>query len=181
MSLKFEVKKIKIATIFILLVFSAISCSPVRKTTKTKKETKDENFKKTYSEKLKIKLDGSENKLLISTVADWLGVPYKFGECTKQGTDCSCLVQNIYKTVYKKDVSRNTVDIYNKDIEVISKNILKEGDIVFFKIASQKPDHVGIYLKDGYFVHASNKKGVIISNLNEDYFQKYFYCAGRVK
>ncbi|MDD5570637.1 MAG: NlpC/P60 family protein [Bacteroidales bacterium] len=175
----FKVNLIK--SFFFSALIIIISCAPANKTTKTRREIKDEIFVKTYSEKLNIKLNGSENKLLISTIADWLGVPHKLGGCTKQGTDCSCLVQNIYKTVYKKDVNRQTADIYDKDINVIKKSDLKEGDLVFFRIASKKPDHVGIYIKDGYFVHTSSKKGVMVSNLNEDYFHKYFYCAGRVK
>lgn len=173
--------KVNYSIFLCAIIIIVISCTPIRKTSKTKNEIKNENFEKTYSEKLNIKLDGSENKLLISTIADGLGVPYKFGECTKQETDCSGLVQNVYKIVYKKDINRQTVDIYEKDINVINKSNLKEGDLVFFLIALKKPDHIGIYIKDGYFVHASSKKGVMISNLNEDYFQKHFYCGGRVK
>ena len=171
----------KIKNYYYFIVLSTMLLAYACSTTKKTSTVNNKSFYKDYSEKLGIPLSGNENKLLITTISDWLGVPYKYGDCSKQGIDCSCFVQIIFRDVYKKDISRQTIDIFNKDIEIIDKSKLKEGDLVFFKIASQKPDHVGIYLSDGHFVHASSKKGIMISSLNEDYFKKYFFNAGRVK
>ena len=55
-----------------------------------------------------------------------------------------------------------------------------EGDLVFFRVNSKQVSHVGIYLMNNYFVHASTSKGVMISNLNEEYWQKYFEGIGRI-
>ncbi|HRP84618.1 MAG TPA: NlpC/P60 family protein, partial [Saprospiraceae bacterium] len=62
----------------------------------------------------------------------------------------------------------------------IRKNELKEGDLVFFKINGPKVSHVGLYLSDGYFVHATVKKGVMISSLSEPYYEKFYSGSGRV-
>ncbi|MCB0380115.1 MAG: C40 family peptidase, partial [Flavobacteriales bacterium] len=56
---------------------------------------------------------------------------------------------------------------------------LIEGDLVFFNIYKNQISHVGLYLQDGNFIHASTRSGVIISNLNEDYYNKYYFSGGR--
>ena len=59
---------------------------------------------------------------------------------------------------------------------------MQQGDLLFFAInKSNKISHVGIYLKDDKFIHASSARGVVVSSLNDDYYKKYFYAAGRVK
>ncbi|MBU0489440.1 MAG: C40 family peptidase [Bacteroidetes bacterium] len=133
----------------------------------------------TYSSKLGIKLDGSENKLLITTAIDWLGAPYKYASNSKNGTDCSGLAGNIYRIVYGFDLKRSAADIFSQALAVKKQN-LKEGDLIFFKIAKNRVSHVGVFIKDGYFIHASTKKGVIISHLSEEYYTKYFFAAGRI-
>ena len=60
------------------------------------------------------------------------------------------------------------------------KEELKEGDLVFFKINSKSISHVGVYLGDDKFAHASSSKGVMISNLNEAYWKRYYYKGGRL-
>lgn len=178
---KFSIPQFLLFIMVLALLFS--SCRTHRNASKGSnkppRETSDSKFIKEYSDKLKIEISGKENKQLIKTVADWLGVPHKLGGCDKSGTDCSCFVQNVYKIVYGKDLGR-TADLQYKDCRPVDKNNLKEGDLVFFKINSDKISHVGIYLKDGKFVHASTSKGVIISSLDEDYYKKYFFSGGRV-
>ena len=98
-----------------------------------------------------------------------------------RGVDCSGLVIQIYKEVYQMDFkNRRARDIYTETI-AIAKEDLKEGDLVFFKIRSKNIDHIGLYLSDGKFVHASSSKGVMISNLEENYFKKHFFSGGRIK
>ena len=63
---------------------------------------------------------------------------------------------------------------------VYDKDKLKEGDLVFFKIRSKRISHVGIYLANNFFVHASASQGVMISNLTEGYWQRFFAGAGKI-
>lgn len=129
----------------------------------------------------RVKKDG-DNKKLYTVVEKWLGVPYKYGGQTKSGTDCSGLVVEVYKDVYGKKLYRSSYEIYEKNCKQIKKNDLKEGDLVFFITSKtgKRINHVGIYLNDNKFVHSTTSRGVIISDLSEAYYEKYFYRAGRV-
>ncbi len=126
---------------------------------------------------------GCENKQLERCVDDWLGTPYKYGGNDKRGVDCSGLVQQVYKRVYGKGLYRNSQEIFNKNCRKISFNKLKEGDLVFFATSpsSNRISHVGIFLYDDKFVHASSSKGVVVSSLTNSYYVRTFKCAGRVK
>jgi lipoprotein Spr len=64
--------------------------------------------------------------------------------------------------------------------ETLKREELSEGDLVFFKIKVPRISHVGVYLKNNFFVHASSSRGVMISNLNSSYWSRYFAGGGRV-
>jgi murein DD-endopeptidase / murein LD-carboxypeptidase len=70
--------------------------------------------------------------------------------------------------------------MYESCDHVAEKN-LQEGDLVFFKINSKNVSHVGVYLQNRRFVHASTKRGITINNLDEAYYKKYFFKGGRPK
>jgi lipoprotein Spr len=133
-----------------------------------------------YSQKLGILIDENCNDKLMESIIYWLGTPYKFSGCDKNGIDCSCLVKNIYSEVYKIELKRNSLEIFDA-CNLKSKEKLKEGDLIFFKTESNKVSHVGIYIKDNKFVHSSTKKGVMISDLKEPYFEKTYYKCGETK
>jgi lipoprotein Spr len=82
--------------------------------------------------------------------------------------------------VYDKKIARSAADIF-KDCDPISIERAVTGDLVFFKIGGKNISHVGVYIKDKLFVHASNSRGVIINSLNEAYYKKYFFSAGKMK
>ena len=129
-----------------------------------------------------IQITSRDNPLLYNTVAQWLGTPYRNGGSSMRGTDCSGFVGNIYRTVYKKNLARNSADILRYNCKNISRQSLREGDLVFFATGrTKKVTHVGVYLKDGKFAHASTSKGVIISNLSEDYYRKRWVSGGSVR
>jgi len=139
----------------------------------------DRDFYKNYSEKMGINFEGWENKKLIASVSDWLGVPYKWGGCSKKGIDCSCFVKLIYKEVYNIGLYRNAANIFHKNMIPVQ-NDLEEGDILSFKIRDNRISHIGIYIKDNKFAHVSLTSGVRISNLKGKYYKKRFYAAGRM-
>lgn len=120
------------------------------------------------------------NKKLIYFVDSWYGTPYKWGGGEKSGVDCSHLVCRVYRDVYDKKIAGTAVDL-EKMSDRVKESKLKQGDLVFFKIESEKISHVGVYISNNRFVHASVKKGVIINSLEDKYYKKYFYSGGRIQ
>lgn len=119
---------------------------------------------------------------LYEAAADWIGTPYRYGGASKDGTDCSGLVMQLYKSVYQKVLERNSARIKERNCYDIRKNQLLAGDLVFFSTGSKKGiNHVGIYLKEGKFIHSSSSKGVIVSTLEDSYYMRTYVCSGRVK
>jgi cell wall-associated NlpC family hydrolase len=127
-----------------------------------------------------------DNVALYKEAASWMHVPHVDGGMSRKGTDCSFLVYSIYKAVYHKTLERNSAAMLKKNCRKIGRNSLKEGDLVFFDTSIRPQsksyiNHVGIYLKDKKFLHASTYKGVIVSDLDEDYYRKTWVSGGRVK
>jgi len=170
--------------IFILICIISVQCKSVSKSSKNKdlkaKENSDLVFYEKYSKIFGYILEKNEEKAFIEMVDTWLGVPYKYGGCSKEGTDCSCFVSAFYKDFFKINLPRKSEDMY-KQTEQIEINNLQWGDLVFFKIKSDKISHVGIYISSKHFIHATTSKGVMINSLDENYYKNYFYKAGRVK
>jgi lipoprotein Spr len=171
----------------LILSFLLFACHTTKQTnistkqTSTTTVTSDADFYKKYSKILGVPLTGLEDKKFIEAIAEWIGTPYVYGGETKKGTDCSGFVKTLYKDVYNLSLYRTAYDLV-KNCDPVNKKELKTGDLIFFKIKSDKISHVGIYLNDGKFVHASSSsKGVMVSDLNEAYYKKYFYSAGRIK
>ena len=127
-----------------------------------------------------IVLTDKDNKALYAAIDAWYGTPYQYGGCSTSGVDCSCFVGNVFKTVYGVSLNRIASDI-QKDVFPIGRKNLREGDIVFFVNSNKKVSHVGIYLKDNLFVHSSTSSGVIVSSLENSYWDQHFYKGGRHK
>jgi len=174
----------------ILLVFTA-SCKS-KKTVATKNPTKQktEVVKNTtdnviIKEETPIKISAEEiknisDKTLANFISDWYGTIYKYGGADKHGIDCSHFAAKLYADVYKKTITGPASSIELETMGVKATDI-QEGNLVFFKINGETVSHVGVYVGDNKFVHASTKRGVIISDLNEPYYKKYFYKAGKLK
>ncbi|MCS6980619.1 MAG: NlpC/P60 family protein [Flavobacteriales bacterium] len=165
----------------ISLVFSLylVACSTAEKAIKAKAKTESADLRY-YSERLGVDLDHRSNLKLAAAVVDWLGVPHHQGGQSKKGTDCSGFANYIYRTVYGVEIPRSSSEIYER-CQPKRKEQLQEGDFVFFKVGSRHINHVGIYLKDGKFAHASTSRGVIVSSLDEPYWQKYWFSGGRLR
>ncbi len=120
-----------------------------------------------------------KEKMLMEVIT-YLGTPYKYGGNTKDGMDCSAFTQTVYKEVFNINLERSARLQYNQG-EVIKKgDELKYGDLVFFNTRQRvKPGHVGIYIGDNLFAHASTKKGVTITSLDYDYYARVYMGARR--
>ncbi len=138
----------------------------------------DKALEKKYANTLDVSSDDIKNLALYRFVDSWYGVPYLYGGKNKQGVDCSGFSCALYREVYKKNMAGSAATLFTKCKPVKQKD-LKEGDLVFFKIGSDKISHVGVYLQNNHFVHASTKRGVVISSLTEAYYNKYFFKGGR--
>lgn len=134
----------------------------------------------TYAERLNVPEENIKNEKLYKFIDDWYAVPYKYAGKDKNGIDCSGFTGVLCSTVYNKKVSASSKAIY-EETKRISVSDLREGDLVFFIINGKSVSHVGVYLQHNKFVHASTRRGVIISDLDEPYYKKYYHGAGRVK
>lgn len=133
-----------------------------------------------YAQQLGIHADFSEDASLLRTITEWLGTPYRFGSNSKSGTDCSGFVTRVFKEVYGINLVHSSRSMFSNATRV-AKDEMKTGDLVFFRRGPGQPIyHVGIYLKDGKFAHSATNGGVMVSSLEQPYYHRNFYAAGRV-
>jgi peptidoglycan DL-endopeptidase LytE len=120
-----------------------------------------------------------ERNLFVRVVKTFLGVPYKLGGSTLRGIDCSAFVKKIYE-IFNIELPRTTREQFSVGKKV-EKGQLEEGDLVFFKRRGNSA-HVGIYIGDNQFVHASSyNRQVKIDYLDTPYYSKRFLRGVRVK
>lgn len=174
-------KAILSATILVL-----VSCGSTQKVVKREIPTptvaRAENLKK-----LESNFSGRLTSVMENVIKDaekYLGAPYKFGGVTSSGFDCSGFTSKVFdENSYK--LPRRSMDQAVTGSEVDIRQV-KPGDLLFFATAGgEKVSHVGIVHDIGQdgevkFIHASSSKGVMISSLNEKYWNKAFLHAQRV-
>ena len=108
----------------------------------------------------------------------WKGTRHQLGGTDSKGLDCSGFVSAIYKNVFNINLPCTTKAQVRQG-KSVSFNELQPGDLVFFK-PPEYPRHVGIFLSESQFVHASKSKGVTISKIDAYYWSKYFWTARRI-
>lgn len=131
-----------------------------------------------YAVLLDIEVERLSNRKLIEYVHQWWAVPYRIGGSSMEGIDCSGFVKGIAAETYGIQLprtSREQADFSRK----IDKAELKEGDLVFFS-QGRSISHVGMYISNNKFVHASTSMGVVISDLDEPYWKRRFVRAGKI-
>ncbi|AAM86459.1 bifunctional murein DD-endopeptidase/murein LD-carboxypeptidase [Yersinia pestis] len=115
---------------------------------------------------------------ILEQYAGWKGVRYRLGGSSKRGIDCSAFVQTTFREQFGMDLPRSTSQ--QQDLgKKVQRTKLRPGDLVLFR-AGSTGRHVGIYLGNDKFVHASTSAGVTISNLNDDYWNKRYRDGRRV-
>jgi cell wall-associated NlpC family hydrolase len=118
---------------------------------------------------------------MLMEIIKYLGTPYKYGGNTKDGIDCSAFTQTLYKDVFNIDLLRSARLQYTQGKEVSDKDDLQFGDLVFFNTRKRvRPGHVGIYIGENLFAHASSAKGVTVSSINYDYYSRTYMGARRL-
>lgn len=117
------------------------------------------------------------NSDLYDFYAKWEGVRYKLGGESMTGIDCSAFIQKAFEEKLALEMPRTTL-LQAKVGKEVNKDELEVGDLVFFKTGRTK--HVGIYMENGKFMHASTSNGVTISELNNSYFAKNYWKAQRI-
>jgi probable lipoprotein NlpC len=137
------------------------------------------NIAEKYSAIMGVDVNNIQNGRLYAFIDQWMGTPYKFGGLDKSGVDCSGLSVLLEQQVFNINLPRTT----SQQINVIKRKYeedLTEGDLVFFDYDGKKFSHVGVYLQNGYVVHASSTKGVMIIRLRDPSMYKHFSRAGSI-
>lgn len=132
-----------------------------------------------YAILLNTEVEALPNKTLLEAVDEWYGVRYRSGGNTKSGVDCSGFTVAVYAAAYGLTIPRVSREQYRTSRK-ISTTELEEGDLVFFNTNGRGVSHVGVYLGNNKFIHASVSRGVMVSDLFESYYLKRFVGAGRV-
>jgi cell wall-associated NlpC family hydrolase len=136
--------------------------------------------------KYAVRLDATVEKLnnltLLQNIEKWWGTRYCLGGSTDKCIDCSAFTQAIATDVYGTSLPRTSQEQYNFS-EKIATDDLQEGDLVFFHTGGRRKriSHVGFYILNNKFVHASSSNGVMISDLNDSYWKNRYKGAGRIK
>lgn len=131
-----------------------------------------------FSLLLDTEVEAVQNLPLYLLIDEWLGTRYRLGGNDKSGIDCSAFTQTIFANYFKQNLPRTAREQYAAS-QRISRTELKEGDLVFFNTTGGV-SHVGMYLTNNKFVHASSS-GVTISDLYDDYWMKRFVGVGRIE
>ena len=173
-------KIIKNIFLFLFLIFNFQACS-----FKGNSSNYSSSSDKTFPNKLDYDYQLSKNinyqKLYLSLnkqYNSWKGVIYKYGGNTKKGVDCSAFVQRTFKDRLNIDIPRTTA-LQSAVGKEVSLDDLEMGDLVFFRTGFNSR-HVGIYLEGGKFLHASTRRGVTISRLDNSYYSKHFWKVKRI-
>ena len=132
-----------------------------------------------YAILLDVEIEKLTNKKLLEYIHQWWAVPYRIGGSTMSGIDCSNFVKGLTNYAFGLDLPRTSREqaAYCREI---NKEELQEGDLVFFN-TGRGISHVGMYMANNKFVHASTSMGVVISSLDEPYWNRRYVKSGRME
>jgi hypothetical protein len=120
-----------------------------------------------------------DRKRVMAEVLAALGTPYALGGNSEEGMDCSAFTGHVFRQAADRTLPRSTHDQYKLG-RGVGKGRLQFGDLVFFNTTGQSPSHVGLFIGDDLFAHASVSYGVTISSLQSSYYRKRYIGARRI-
>lgn len=125
-------------------------------------------------------LDNSSLNRMKASIIEYLDTPYLYGGNTKRGIDCSAFTQTIFRNSFQFSLLRSAREQFTQGMVVRNVDELQPGDLVFFNTRAVKPGHVGLYIGNRNFVHASSKHGVIVSSIDHSYYSAKFMGGRRI-
>ena len=162
--------RLKLVCLIVVIAMGFSSCSSRRPAVNTNAS----------AAKIANTMSSLKSKKLYNFITDWTGVKYRLGGLDKSGIDCSGFALLLEKNIYGVSLPRRSRD---QAQSIKEKNVgqLKEGDLIFFSFGGGDVDHVGVYLNNNYFVHASTTRGVVVDDLTLPVYQKALVKAGEFK
>jgi cell wall-associated NlpC family hydrolase len=160
---------------FFIMIVGAMILNTVSCTAKKMQPASDSQV--AHQTRRSAKADHREKRIL-DEYKQWRGTRHKMGGTSSRGVDCSGFVKEIYRDVFNIDLPRTTKAQVKLGKQVSIKE-LQPGDLVFFKPPTYAR-HVGIFLSQSEFVHASKTKGVTVSRIDAHYWGKYYWTARRI-
>ncbi|MEX2090208.1 MAG: NlpC/P60 family protein [Bacteroidota bacterium] len=159
--------------------------APGEKPVEEDRETKSEEGEKILSGARSFKTEKNtsisnlDQARMMRQLSRWMGVPYKLGGGTEDGIDCSAYTMLIYKNSIGRQLPRSSAEQFRVG-RAVEYSDLKFGDLVFFNTTGEPASHVGIYMGDDLFAHASVGLGVTVSSIESFYFKKRYEGARRI-
>lgn len=132
-----------------------------------------------YAVLMNTEVEALRDMHLLEHVDEWYGTRYRMGGNNKSGIDCSAFTKAVYLSAFGVTLPRTAREQYRAS-RIISSTELKEGDLVFFNTRGGV-SHVGIYLGNNKFIHASTSQGVTVSDMFDPYYLKRFLGSGRIE
>jgi hypothetical protein len=116
---------------------------------------------------------------MLMTIDESKGTPYRFGGNNPGGFDCSGFVQYLYSRSFQMLLPRNSGEIAMLG-EIVPRERLKPGDLLFFSNGGYQIDHVGIFIGSDSFAHSASNRGITVSSLRERYYLEHYAFASRI-
>lgn len=124
---------------------------------------------------------GTSKERFLMEIIKYMNTPYKYGGNSNKGIDCSAFTQNVYSSSLSVSLLRSAREQFTQGKVITDRNDLIFGDLVFFNTRrAVRPGHVGIYLGDNLFVHASRTLGVTVSSMTSKYYNTRYMGARRL-
>lgn len=155
--------------------FSSAKPAPLKRESSSSKESNAKvphNAEKTTAQKI-------NDQKMMDVILSYLGTPYEYGGDSRAGIDCSAFTNAVYDQSVNMRLPRTAADQARQGTP-ISRDDLKFGDLMFFNTTGANPSHVGIYIGDDLFAHASEAFGVTISSIESSYYRKRYTEARRI-
>ena len=161
------------------LAFKETAADPNISLNRSSSLEKASNLQLKYAILLNTEVEQLQDNSLLEHIDEWYGTRYRYGGTTKSGVDCSAFVQAIYLSAFAVSLPRTARDQY-RNSRIVSATEMKTGDLVFFNTTGGI-SHVGIYLQNNKFIHASTSYGVTISDMFDPYYLRRFIGIGRIE